>query len=324
LLLAPIHAGGSDKDRLLRWVESQLQQRQRHEDERLAYVAATRARDRLHWIGSASQGDDGRWRVQPSSLLARLWPVLQPDFESGRIIDHGAGALPADRPVDQTLRRLPRGWTLPALPPTLRWSAADAPSESGAAIEFSWAGETARRVGVVAHRWLQRMAEDALDGWDAARVGTLAPQIERELAAGGLTGKELSAARGRVLQALLNAVQGERGRWVLGRHPDHRSELRLSVAQAGRVRKLVLDRTFVAQDGTRWIVDYKVGAHEGTDAEAFLDAEQVRYRGQLEAYGAALDPFARLGLYFPLVPGWREWSMPSTAPEETSGSSEGR
>ncbi|HET9024898.1 MAG TPA: 3'-5' exonuclease, partial [Burkholderiaceae bacterium] len=44
LLLAPIHAGGSDKDRLLRWVESQLQQRQRHEDERLAYVAATRAR----------------------------------------------------------------------------------------------------------------------------------------------------------------------------------------------------------------------------------------------------------------------------------------
>jgi len=193
------------------------------------------------------------------------------------------------------------------------------PSEGGAVIEFSWAGETARRVGVVVHRWLQRMAEDTLAGWDAARVRTLAPQIEGALAAGGLAGKELTAARGRVSEALLNVVQDERGRWLLGRHPDHRSELRLSVAQGGRVRKLVLDRTFVAQDGTRWIVDYKIGAHEGADVEAFLDSEQVRYRGQLEAYGAALDPLARLGLYFPLVPGWREWSMALPSPKENSG-----
>ena len=85
------------------------------------------------------------------------------------------------------------------------------------------------------------------------------------------------------------------------------------------MRKLVLDRTFVTQDGTRWIVDYKVGAHEGADVEAFLDSEQIRYRGQLEAYGAALDPRARLGLYFPLVPGWREWSMALPVPEERSG-----
>jgi ATP-dependent exoDNAse (exonuclease V) beta subunit len=323
LLLAPIHAGGADKDRLLRWVESQLQQRQRHEDERLAYVAATRARHRLHWVGSASRGDDGRWSVPSTSLLAPLWPVLHSGFESGRVVDRGAEAQLAERTFDQTLRRLPAGWTLPALPPTVRWSAGDVPGESGAAIEFSWAGETARRVGVVVHRWLQRMAEDALAGWDAVRVGTLAPQIERALAAGGLNGKELAAARGRVSRALLNVVQDERGRWVLGWHPDHRSELRLSALQGGRVRKLVLDRTFVTHDGTRWIVDYKVGAHEGADVEAFLDSEQVRYRSQLEAYGAALDPRARLGLYFPLVPGWREWQMALSSPEEDSGAQRG-
>jgi ATP-dependent helicase/nuclease subunit A len=319
LLLAPINAGGSEKDRLLGWVGSQLQQRQSHEDERLAYVAATRARHRLHWVGSASRGDDGRLRFPPTSLLARLWPVLEPAFEAGLAIDDGAEPLMADRSVDQTLRRLPPGWAMPVLPPTLPWPAVEAPGESGAAIEFSWAGETARRVGVVVHRWLQRMAEDALEGWDAARVGTLEPRIERALAAGGLTGKELAEACGRVSQALLNVLQDERGRWILGRHADDRSELRLSVLQGAHVRKLVLDRTFVAQDGTRWIVDYKAGAHEGADLEAFLDAEQVRYRGQLEAYGAALDPQARLGLYFPLVAGWREWPMPPTLPEHESG-----
>ena len=163
------------------------------------------------------------------------------------------------------------------------------------------------------------MADDALDGWDAARINTIAPQIERALAAGGLTGNDLAMARARVSRALLNVVRDERGRWLLGQHPEHRSELRLTVLQGGRVRKFVLDRTFVTHEGTRWIVDYKVGSHEGAEVEAFLDAEQVRYRGQLEAYGAAFDPQARLGLYFPLVAGWRQWSRPSTPAIESPG-----
>ncbi len=154
--------------------------------------------------------------------------------------------------------------------------------DAGSAIEFSWAGETARRIGTVVHRWLQRMAEDGLAGWDVARVKTIAPQIERALAAGGLSGTELQAARAKVNQALINVVQDERGRWVLGSHPEHRSELRLSVVQGGIVRRLVLDRTFVTAGGVRWIVDYKVGAHEGADVEVFLDVEQQRYRAQLE------------------------------------------
>jgi hypothetical protein len=45
--------------------------------------------------------------------------------------------------------------------------------------------------------------------------------------------------------------------------------------------------------------------------EEFLDREQQRYRGQLEKYAAVLkklDPRpVRLGLYFPLLGGWREW-----------------
>ena len=115
---------------------------------------------------------------------------------------------------------------------------------------------------------------------------------------------------------MLEAVQDPRGRWVLGPHPEHRSELRLSVVQGGVVRHLVLDRTFVTAEGRRWIVDYKAGTHEGADVEVFLDAERERYRRQLETYGAALDPRAALGLYFPLVPGWREWSLPSGGPGE--------
>ena len=73
----------------------------------------------------------------------------------------------------------------------------------------------------------------------------------------------------------------------------------------------------VDPEGRRWIVDFKTGSHRGGAREAWLDSELTRYRPQLERYArimAALDPRPiMLGLYFPLVDGWREWSWPPAA-----------
>ncbi|MGH7908492.1 MAG: PD-(D/E)XK nuclease family protein, partial [Thermodesulfobacteriota bacterium] len=95
-------------------------------------------------------------------------------------------------------------------------------------------------------------------------------------------------------------------------HHDAQSELKLTGVGQDGIVNIVVDRTFVDEQGTRWIVDYKTGTHEGGDVEAFLDREQARYRAQLEQYAALLrGPDARpvrLGLYFPLLSGWREWS----------------
>ena len=73
----------------------------------------------------------------------------------------------------------------------------------------------------------------------------------------------------------------------------------------------VIDRTFVDTDGVRWIVDYKTASHEGAGESAFLDNELERYRARLERYAryfrATESRPIRLGLYFPLMGGWREW-----------------
>ena len=63
----------------------------------------------------------------------------------------------------------------------------------------------------------------------------------------------------------------------------------------------------------RWIVDFKTGTHEGADVDPFLDREVERYRDQLERYARfvrALDgrPI-RLGIFHPLLGGWREWAF---------------
>ena len=104
----------------------------------------------------------------------------------------------------------------------------------------------------------------------------------------------------------------ERGRWILSdAHAEAATELRLSAQLDGQVVHVALDRTFVDAEGTRWIVDYKTGAHQGGELAAFLDREQERYREQLERYAkvmAGLDPRpVRLALYFPLLRAWREW-----------------
>ena len=81
-------------------------------------------------------------------------------------------------------------------------------------------------------------------------------------------------------------------------------------------RHYVIDRTFVDQDGTRWIVDYKTGEHLDGDREKFLHQEQARYREQLETYARILrlleDRPIRLALYFPLFADWRVWDYRET------------
>ena len=72
------------------------------------------------------------------------------------------------------------------------------------------------------------------------------------------------------------------------------------------IRNYVIDRLFRDAAGERWIVDFKTSRHEGAGLHAFLDEQRTRYEPQLNAYAAAFDK-ARLGLYFPLLRGWREW-----------------
>ena len=121
------------------------------------------------------------------------------------------------------------------------------------------------------------------------------------------------------MTAVRRCLEDERGRWVLRQHAQARSEIALSGWLDGRVRSVVLDRTFVDDDGVRWIIDYKTAAPgNGTD-DAFMDAQFELYREQLETYARVVQRLdaagtdgarpIKLALYFPLLPGWRQWDF---------------
>jgi ATP-dependent exoDNAse (exonuclease V) beta subunit len=96
---------------------------------------------------------------------------------------------------------------------------------------------------------------------------------------------------------------------LLGPQRDAQTERRLTALIDGRRIDLVIDRMFRAADGQYWIVDYKTSSHQGADVEGFLDREQERYQAQLARYAQALGEHqgVNVGLYFPLLGGWREW-----------------
>ena len=304
VLLAPMRESGAEEDLAYRYLRNLEVEAEDLEAARLLYVAATRAENRLHLLACTKCEDDGSPRAPaPRSLLARAWPVAEAYYARMVPEQLAMDFMHASRAPFTTLTRLSLDLERVLAPPPARWTA---PAErlTEDEIEFSWAGETARHVGTVVHRWLQRIAEDELRGWDASRISSLKKSFARDLQRRGVAPAELERSAETVALALKNTLGDERGRWILGPHGLAHSEYRIRVHAPGSRLTYVMDRVFRDRDDRLWVVDFKTSRHEGAEVEAFLDRERSRYDAQLDAYAAALGG-ANRGLYFPLHSGWR-------------------
>jgi ATP-dependent helicase/nuclease subunit A len=117
----------------------------------------------------------------------------------------------------------------------------------------------------------------------------------------------------RIVHALTTMISDERGQWILSsEHNEQNNEYPISGIVNDKLINAILDRTFIDENGVRWIIDYKTSRHEGPNLDDFLDQEQQRYQEQLNKYAALMKGLGedniKLGLYFPLLQGWREWS----------------
>ncbi|MDH5738044.1 MAG: PD-(D/E)XK nuclease family protein, partial [Gammaproteobacteria bacterium] len=339
LLLAPVGALGEDRNPMAAYLQKLDKDRRLLEDGRLLYVAVTRARQRLHLLGQIDVnldkvGVSALKEPAKDTLLARLWPVLAEEFDTVWHQYHEnrenkaseAHDVEESQPKQAEMRqRLALDWTLPPLPePVLSGAGVDGMSgiiESAAetpereSVDYDWAGETARHVGTVVHRLYQHIARTGVERLAPSGVDTMVQFGHNMLVRLGVPESRLINAGEEIRQAMEAALTDERGRWLLShQHEEAQSELALSQATRKGVIHRIMDRTFVDESGIRWIIDYKTGTHTGGGREEFLDREQARYRQQLEAYARMMRLLdqrpIRLGLYFPMVRGWREWDYP--------------
>jgi ATP-dependent exoDNAse (exonuclease V) beta subunit len=299
LLISPSPpVGAAEESDLNVFLKDLIRQRDSHERGRLLYVAATRARSTLWLSGSPATSESGGVKPDRRSMLAILWPALENRFE---VIE--SPVRPPQPPPAIPVTRLSADWQPAPAPPTVQVTQLPAAYLATEPLEFSWVRETQRDIGTAVHAWLARLAGAPQLPDDAA--------VLAQLARLGMPGGDQQRALEVIRRALRQTLADERGRWILsGTHQEVYSEWELSGVSGGRLRNVKIDRSFVDESGTRWVIDYKTSAHEGGDLEGFLAQEVERYRPQLESYlelARAVGPQpVRAALYFPLLGAFRE------------------
>ncbi|MEO5334931.1 MAG: UvrD-helicase domain-containing protein [Magnetococcus sp. YQC-5] len=312
LLLAPVKRSDQDEDDPIHAYVRRIERiKAEHETGRLLYVAVTRAKRHLHLTGTPPPVGS---EAATGSFLRRLVGADPSRFATEREVDPVEEEASEEAPSSRlpTVRRLIAGWRVPPPPPGIpnRFGLALS-DQTEKSVEFDWAGESVRMIGMVVHRYLMVIANEGLDAWPVSRIHAMESIFMARLMQLGADlegGKEMAQ---QVMMALVQTLEDPRGRWILAdTHPESGCEFKVTGVVEGRLVRAVMDRWLVDEEGVRWIIDFKTSRHTGGNLEGFLDNEQVRYQEQLRRYGLLMKHLfsgpVRLGLYFPVHAGWRE------------------
>jgi len=298
LLMSP-RAATRSKDALYDLIRNIEKDKESNESMRLLYVACTRAETELHLLGHVSEnkGNPGK-----NSFMELLYQHGEDCFGAEiRDIQPAESAASGDRLPLKRIKIVPE-----SSPDAMR-------TNYEIEVEYGWAGPEAAPIGNAVHAVLQQVGERGVESWNEELTGQGIGFMRRMLLADGLSGALLEDALGRCEKALRNALNSKRGQWVLsGTHRDTHCEWALSEKDGDAVSHHIMDRSFVDKHGSRWIIDYKTGTHEGGSIEYFLDEEQKRHTNQLQRYARVLHRMEperpiRTALYFPMFDAWREW-----------------
>ncbi len=305
LLAADDHSAADDPS-LYNFLKQQRKEKFRLETTRLLYVGATRAVRRLVLSAElkvTGDPEDPSPDYRPPSegaLLHPIWNVFLEQMHEHAPLSATESATEAPAETQGSTRpALLRLHILPSQVPV-----EPLPEEQAANIPDRVFNRFERHVGTVIHQALEDLsAEDVL------------PQSVTEEAVGrwrcalaelGFHGALLDEASTAVESAVQKALSSATGRWVLDAgHHQASSEWPLTARdEQGRLRDLVIDRTFIDSDEqARWIVDYKSSRPASGETEAeFFAREALSYRAQLQAYRDALAALGetkiRCALYF--------------------------
>ena len=304
VLLAPLRPASEAADPPLNGlIRREQKQRDAFEHQRLLYVAATRAREHLV-LSAVLNPDPGKTKPATGSLLADLWPTLGAEFiEALEQAPEAAQSTSERERPDPSLRRPPADWVLTMAEP-LAFTPRLPPRETTVEIEFNWAGVQARRTGTVLHRLLEQVGHIGIESMNDEQRRRCIQRIPALLQALGSGRTDLDESVAIIQQAFEDTLASDTGQWILsGQHQDPACELPITGLINGQLINVVIDRTFIDADGTRWIIDYKSGYHEGGNLDHFLQEEADRYRDQLTLYRRLFEQMedhpVRTALYLP-------------------------
>jgi len=276
VLISPLQAAHSDRCPLYDYLGQLDSEKSAYEQQRLLYVATTRAKKRLYLFDHTTSVTKNTFRA---SLATQDFTTMPPQhvIETLAINDPMREYLPESfylaSALPTTTETLEMNVTLPELTPL-------------------------RALGTIAHKLLE---------W----ICTYHPQKPTDIPWGlathalralGLSKPALDLLTTQLKTLISNMFHDTRGAWILQKHQDERNEYALLVHEKNRVSTCIIDRLFI-EDGICWIIDFKTGQDETEQLNAHQKQLNIYARHIAEHVNIPI----RCGLYYLAHNRWIEW-----------------
>jgi len=296
LLLAPITANSSNSNKVYTYLHLVEQKKSYYETGRLLYVAMTRAKKSIHitgWIKNAKEINPS-----PGTFLEQLKPC----FNENWILQKNPEVEPVTSklPLPFKISRFTSGWHLPVT--------IDIPTRNNKP-DFILTDNQASIIGSVIHHSLRQISEDNLVTWDINHIAKQIPYWRKLLQQGGYI--EIEKGLKKISEVIALTLKDPKGRWILSPHLEAKSEVTITYHLNNNFTQHIIDRTFIDENGFRWIIDYKTAKVAKEESQNFLQQERIKHSPQLLQYAKIMQSLTpttsiRLGLYYPLFSGWIE------------------
>ena len=274
-LMAGLPARGHDAPSVYGYLNAVNEERSAFETQRLLYVAATRAKHRLHMLGRYQRSKkDGTASAPRGTFMHMLWPAFL-----GHIDDSFEGAE-AEREPKQAPMPLPllRLVNPPPLPTALTAATGLEPNSKPAQLRPLPAQEAAA-LGDALHHWLELIHDHWKHGWTAQWFEQHPEALASTLKRGGVKEGRIADLLPSLTAMLVNAISTEASRALLS--PEGKSgswsELTLYKRESTGISRHIIDRMYQEADGKLVIVDYKSGEDSTTTRQLWKE-QLARYR----------------------------------------------
>lgn len=300
LILAPIKSKSDSQDDIYQYLRRVDQEKSRLELIRLLYVGVTRSKKQLDLIANVKFKNDTIVPPAAGSFLNLLWNAFQPLSQSHSNVEKQEIQNEiSTAPNFQRLFLSDFSHTFPVKESEVNFPAVY--------IE----NNESRYAGTIIHRCLQQIAQDGLSQWTKDKIHSQIPYWQQTLLNLGVNSAHLENHLTTIIAAIHHCLAAPRAQWLFASNVlEQKSEWALTVLINQLPQHIVIDRSFVDAE-IRWIIDYKTSPKPETEIEIFLDQQQIQYQEKMHLYATAVRALdsrpIRLGLYYPLWGGWREW-----------------
>jgi ATP-dependent exoDNAse (exonuclease V) beta subunit len=268
-------------------------ERAAHENTRVLYVAATRAKHSLHLIGAAKVDAAGQITAPKNTFLDTLWPIVHSQFNAEQAIKPTANVsknVTNDADVETiTLENFkPQLIRLKTTTiPKLFTQTSTLVNTNNLIIESDNSILDAN-VGILTHLYLQLIADNGVENWSTSRLASLTSAMRRWFKQKAYDTATIEQAVKRVQHLLATALASEQGQWILQNRTSAASELAIELSHDQVTTKKIVDRTFI-KEGVRWVIDYKSVELANDSAALTLKAITAQYQEQLDAYASLFE-----------------------------------